>query len=312
MFRISHLRSVLGLLAFAALAVPAHAQDLFVTNNSKGTIERITPGGTTSTFASGLNGPTGLVFDSAGNLYVANNGNGVITKFAAGSSTGTTYFTQTGAAFQGLTIDSAGNLYASAVGTNSILKITAANTGTTYYTGTGTSALNAPNALVFDKSGTLYVGNTASTGTNADTISAITSSGTFSTFSTGIVVAYGLVFDGTGNLYAASGGTNNVLKYTTAGGTGAVFAIGLNNPHGAAFDSAGNLYVSNTSTPSIVKISSTGTVTTFDPSTDALLGSPRYLAFAPAPEPSPRTALFVGTAGLGVMALSARKRSAAK
>ena len=36
-----------------------------------GHIYKITPDGVPSTFASGLNGPLGLAFDSAGNLFVA-------------------------------------------------------------------------------------------------------------------------------------------------------------------------------------------------------------------------------------------------
>lgn len=311
----------LGLLALAALsATPAHAQDLFVTNNGSGnTVERITPAGTGSVFATGFNGPTGIAFNSAGDLFVANNGStGTIIKYAAGSKTGQVYYTQANAGFQGLTFDSAGNLYAASAANNTVLKITAANTGSTFYSGTGTTALNAPNSLAFDKSGNLYVGNTAATGANADAIVKITAAGVFSTFSTGIVVAYGLAFDSAGNLYAANGGNSNVLKYTTDGGAGSVFATGLNNPHGAAFDGAGNLYVANTSASpaTIAKITATGVVSVFDSAaTDSSLISPRGLAFSPtpaaAPEPSSLTTVAFAALGLGALLIKARKRAAA-
>jgi sugar lactone lactonase YvrE len=42
--------------------------DLYCSNNSNGTILKITTDGTTTLFASGLSSPNGLAFDSSGNL----------------------------------------------------------------------------------------------------------------------------------------------------------------------------------------------------------------------------------------------------
>ncbi len=52
------------------------AGNLYVANDSTGTVSEVTPAGVVSTFASGFSGPDGLAFD-AGNLYVANSGNTV-------------------------------------------------------------------------------------------------------------------------------------------------------------------------------------------------------------------------------------------
>ncbi len=286
--RVFLLRLALGLLALTALfAAPARAQDLFVASKGGNALERITPTGMATPFAAAnLSGPTGLAFDKAGNLYVANNGTvGTILKFAP-DGTCSTYYTLAGAKFQGLAIDSAGALYAASSANNSILKITAANMGTTYYTGTGANALNAPHSLAFDKSGALYVGNIGKEGSvNANCIVKITAagaSGTLSKVSDGTVpvVAYGLAFDSAGSLYAANAGANNVLKYVGGAGQAAVFVSGLTNPHGAAFDGAGNLYVANTtaSPAAIVKITPAGVKTTFAASG---LNAPVGLAFSP-------------------------------
>ena len=40
--------------------------------------------GAASTFASGLNAPDGLAFDSSGNFYVANSGDGTVSKVDVG------------------------------------------------------------------------------------------------------------------------------------------------------------------------------------------------------------------------------------
>ncbi len=44
---------------------------------------RFTPAGARSTFATGLNGPHGLVFDQTGNLFEADYNSGNIYKFAS-------------------------------------------------------------------------------------------------------------------------------------------------------------------------------------------------------------------------------------
>ena len=78
------LRNVLlSLGVFFALAMSAHAQNLYVSVNGavcgyncsdfSGSISEYTPAGMQSTFASSLARPRGLAFDSSGNLFVGVN-----------------------------------------------------------------------------------------------------------------------------------------------------------------------------------------------------------------------------------------------
>ena len=71
--KIRLLRNIfLSLGAMFALAITAHAQNLYVSANVPGgshAIFEYTPSGAQSTYASGLNNPRGLVFDSIGNLF---------------------------------------------------------------------------------------------------------------------------------------------------------------------------------------------------------------------------------------------------
>jgi sugar lactone lactonase YvrE len=87
------------------------AGDLFV-SSSLGTIYKFTPGGTQSTFASGLTTPIGLAFNGAGNLFVADAGPGIsgtITEITPG---GTKSTFASGLNYpEGLTFNSAGNLF---------------------------------------------------------------------------------------------------------------------------------------------------------------------------------------------------------
>ena len=84
-----------------------------MSNSGNNTIERFTPGGVGSVFAStNLHFPIGLAFDGAGNLYAANNGNSTIAKFTPGGVGSVFADTNFSGPF-GLAFDQAGNLYAS-------------------------------------------------------------------------------------------------------------------------------------------------------------------------------------------------------
>lgn len=96
--------------AVLLLTVSAGAQILFEADWGTGSIYEFTTNGVRSTFASGLGGPHGLAFDSAGNLFVADYSDniyeftfsGMMSTFASGSSHP-----------MGLAFDSAGDLFMS-------------------------------------------------------------------------------------------------------------------------------------------------------------------------------------------------------
>jgi DNA-binding beta-propeller fold protein YncE len=97
-----------------------------VANNSNNTIEKYTTGGVGSVFATGtngLNGPTGLAFDSSGNLFVANFNSNTIDEITPGGVS-SVFATAGLSGPAGLAFDSAGNLYAANFNTSKIEKYT--------------------------------------------------------------------------------------------------------------------------------------------------------------------------------------------
>jgi len=98
-----------------------------------------------SVFANtGLNGPSGLAFDSAGNLYAANAGDMTIEKFTPGGVG--SLFANTGLeAPHGLAFDSLGNLYVANNGNNTIEKFTSGGAGSVF----ANTGLSEPNFLAF-------------------------------------------------------------------------------------------------------------------------------------------------------------------
>ena len=84
--------------------------DLYVADGGSNSVERITPSGVVSVFASGLDHPAGLAFDNRGNLYVSNANGNTISKF---TPNGVESLFSTTANNQpiGLAFDSLNNLY---------------------------------------------------------------------------------------------------------------------------------------------------------------------------------------------------------
>ena len=147
-----------------------------------GKIYKLTPNGLRTTFASGLDLPTGLAFDSAGNLFVANVNNrfnGAIYKFtpAGGRTTFASGFEHPLA----VAVDNAGNLFVSAWdftsgGTLAIYKITSGRVRSTFALGFPPSV-----PMACDSAGNLFVSDF-----DSGSIYKFTPDGMRSTFATGV------------------------------------------------------------------------------------------------------------------------------
>ena len=224
------------------------AGNLYVSNYNGTTVSKVTAGGATSIFASGFKEPDGLAFDSAGNLYVSNFGENTISKVVPDGTV--TPFTSGYNGPNAFTFDAAGNLYVVNYHGGTISKMTPGGTVSTFASG-----FNEPFGLAFDQQGNLYVSDVV-----ADTVSKVTPGGAISTFASGFNEPVGLAFDSSGNLYVACHQDNTISMVTPAGSV-STFVSGLSGPNGLAFDKAGNLYVSNNSNDTVSKITTAGLVT---------------------------------------------------
>src|SRR5438477_474484 len=128
--------------AFVPASARAAAGDLYEADFSSGTIFKFTPAGTSSPFASGLNGPYGLAFDGSGNLFVADKTSNTIFKFTPGGTEST--FASGLSNPTGLAFDSSVNLFEADQGSNTIFKFTPAGAKSTFGSG-----LSAPSGLAF-------------------------------------------------------------------------------------------------------------------------------------------------------------------
>jgi hypothetical protein len=302
---------VTGLAVCAALwAMPgtARGEQLFASvsgtnQNGGGSIFQYAPGGTLTTFASGLDEPRGLAFDSVGNLFVATN-----TSDSLGNSQGTIFkFTPDGVMstfatgfpanffLNGMATDTAGDVFVMAIDENTpfpnnpstIYKITPGGTVSTFGSIPGLGI-----GLAFDSAGNLYAADgpdqTVYKFTPGGTQSVFVGSAAFSS----VQGPAGLAFDQFGNLFVSNGGSagnDAILKFTVnpdgTEGTESVFATGLNNPRGLAFDASGNLFVAEFVAPG--GNLTTGDILEFTPGGGAPtvfasgIRKPTFLAFPP-------------------------------
>jgi sugar lactone lactonase YvrE len=288
MKKLSPLLVVAVALVIFSQSYSAHADTLYVSNFSNGTIEKFTPSGSGSTFANtGSTGPTGLAFDAVGNLFVANDSpTGYTIEQFASSGSGSTFANTGLSSPHGLAFDSAGNLFVANVGNSTIEKFTPAGVGSVFADST---VVDHPIGLAFDGAGNLFVANEFGGPSDSGTIVKLTSAGVASVFAnTGLNNPYGLAFDIAGNLYATNFSDNTIEKFTSVG-VGSVFAnSGLSQPHGLAIDSLGNVYAANGNdtnnqpTNTIEKFSSTGIDLGIFANTG--LDGPTFIAFQPVPE----------------------------
>jgi hypothetical protein len=279
---------ILCLATLILICSSAPAQNLFMSDGYAGIsgdlghIYKFTSTGASRAFASGLDGPEGVAFDSAGNLFVATEGN--INKITPGGARST--FASGLVNYPlGLTFDSSGNLFAADEG--NIYKFTPGGARSTFASG-----LSYPYALAFDSSGNLFVADQGS-----GHIYKYTPSGVRTTFASGLSYLYALAFDSADNLFVtnpSSSGDGYVYKFTP-NGVRSTFAE-LGGPLGLAFDSAGNLFVADGGSGNIYKFTSSGVRTIFAKIPGLVLDQTGFLAFQPTQTPTP-TLVNISTRG---------------
>jgi sugar lactone lactonase YvrE len=209
--------------------------------------------GTLSGKGSGYSAPKGAAVDTAGNLYIADSGASSIYEIPAGSSTPVALGSGLSAP-QGVAVDGAGNLFVADTGNNRIVEIpvvggtlTTANqivivSSTSTLAGL---ALNAPQAIIVDGSGALYIADTGNKRIvylpfipGWETSPAIA-------LGSGLTSPSVLALDAQGNLYIADSSTGDVYKLQapTSKPVQSTILSGYSTPSGVAVDASGAVFV---------------------------------------------------------------------
>jgi sugar lactone lactonase YvrE len=291
-----------GIVLFLACVFEARADNVYVSDSGGGTIMVFNSTGNGFVFASGLDAPAGLAFDSTGDLYVANTGSGTIEKYD--SSGNNSIFASGLNNPAGLAFDNGGSLYVAnlgngAMGSGTIKKFDLSGNGSVFASGL---SFSGSAYLVLNSSGSLY----------ASTLRAIekfTPDGNESVISSTLNYVYGLAVDRTGNLFASYQNAGSIRGINGGG-------IAFQNPFAASpsgleFDSNNNLFVALGGTVEEFD-SFGGTTQTVQEASGFIFASglsgAHYIAIQPVPEVSTWALMMVG-AGVWHVGCQRRRRS---
>lgn len=230
-----------------------------------------------SVFATGLNGPRGLLSSPSGDIFAAEQSGGTVARI---TPDGRVSRIVTGfSAPHDLAFDASGYLYVADTGAGRVARVSPDGSVTTYITG-----LNAPVDLAFHPNGELFVCELY-----AGTVTAYKSAKKVKVVASSLDKPHGLAFDSTGATYINEWSGNRIVKMDQKGrlqpvaavedpvgiksgdlyvaqpqagmvsrvkmdGTRITLIEGLNEPRDPAFDEAGNLFVAETGAGRILKM----------------------------------------------------------
>ena len=214
--------------------------DLFVAEQSGGTIARITPDGGVSRFAKGLSAPHDLAFDASGYLYVADTGANRVARISPEGSV-TTYIPGLNVPVD-LAFHPNGELFVCEL---------YAGTVTAYKSAIKVkvvaSALDKPHGLAFDGTGVTYINEWS-----GNRILKMDQKGRLQQVAV-VEDPVGIAIGKSGDLYVAQPQAGRVSR-VRMDGTRITLIEGLSEPRDPAFDDAGNLFVAETGAGRILKM----------------------------------------------------------
>lgn len=287
------------------------AKTMYVGDMFNNRIRRIDSNGYISSLDSLIRRPVAMALNKAGDLYVSSGDDWCVYKYPKTggriliAGNGNSGYNGDGIAATtasispgGLAFDTAGNLYVADGNNHRVRKVdtsgmitTVAGTGTSGYSGDGSSATNAmlrnPTAVVFDKRGNMFIVDAGNHRLRKISLSGIISTvagnGTAGNLGDGgaatnaqVTPINGIVVDSIGNIYTSSGNYNCIRMIDTTGiirkvaGKGKGFSgdgslpdsATFWNPTGLAISDDQSLYITDTYNQRVRKICTRATVPT--------------------------------------------------
>ena len=208
---------------------------------------------------SGLNSPSGVAVDTAGNVYIADNLNNRVLKLGSGSATQVELPFTGLKGPSGLAVDTAGNVYVTD-GLSSVFELPAGSTKQVKLPFADIAGLNSPEGVAVDRAGNVYITDYYTK--RVLKLPAASSTPVELPF-TGMTAPWGVAVGSGGNIYVTNAemttnASNNGVFHLPAGSNTPVKLpfTGLKRPVAVAVDAAGNVYAADYYANRVLKLPS--------------------------------------------------------
>ena len=191
--------------------------------------------------ATGLNRPTAVALDAAGDLFISDYANNQIVKLTPGGVQ-TTVPTNGLSNPRGVAVDGAGDLFIADDNNNRVVEIPAGCTTSACQVTVPTSGMAINNGtLAVDGAGDIFIADTG----HARVVE-VTPSGVQTTVpATGLSGPFGVAVDAAGDVFIADTYGSQVVEVTPAGVQTTVPTVGVSAPEGVWVDAAGDVFVAD-------------------------------------------------------------------
>ncbi len=225
-------------LLLGAILVPAHAQSVTLASSQ------------TTVPASGLQGPTGVAVDGAGDLFIADYYNNRVVEIPAGGGPQTTVSASGLKLANGVAVDGAGDVFIVDLYNKRVVEVPAGGGPQT----TVGSGLQQPWAVAVDGAGDVFIVDTG----NSQVVKVPAGGGAQTTVGSGLGFPLGVAPDGVGDVFIADAGNNQVVEVPAGGGPQITVGSGLNYPVGVAVDGAGDVFIADSGNNRVVEVPAGG------------------------------------------------------
>jgi len=207
----------------------------------------------------GLNDPSGVAVDAAGDVYVTDPGNNRVVDLPAGATSPSQQVTlPLTVNFNnpfGVAVDAAGDVYVAVTGINEVVELPAGATSSSQQVTLPFTGLADPNGVAVDAAGDVYVADTG----NSRVVELPAGSSQQVTLPfTGLNNPFGVAVDKAGDVYVADTVNSRVVELpagaTSSGQQITLPFTGLDSPFGLAVDAAGDVYVADTGNDRVVEL----------------------------------------------------------
>jgi sugar lactone lactonase YvrE len=208
------------------------------------------PGTQTTLPSNGLQGPSEIAVDAAGNVFFIDGNNVMKESYSGGQYTLSTLFSNLSSPF-GLALDGAGNIYIAETTGRTVIRETPYSGG--YYQSLTISPLSLPTGLAVDGKGNLFIADLGAS--RVYEVSPITSGFTSSSIGSDLQSPFTIAVDGAGAVYIGDG-TDGKLTVETPGKSGysqSVVTLPDTVVTSVATDIRGNLYTSDQAASTVLK-----------------------------------------------------------